>query len=65
MSIQSRPFNLQPPPVPTENEDDRRRRKFREYLQEQAPGMELEWGTNAVRVRLVGEGCFCADARRS
>lgn len=33
-----------PPPIPIELEKDRRKRKIREYLAEEAPGMEIESG---------------------
>lgn len=38
----------QPPPVPVENERVRRRRKLREYLREEAPGLEIEKGVDQV-----------------
>jgi hypothetical protein len=37
-----------PPPVPIENERVRRRRKLREYMREEAPGLEVEKGVDQV-----------------
>jgi hypothetical protein len=66
-AIPNRPFNLnlppqrqgpsipQPPPVPVENERVRRRRKLREYMREEAPGLEVEKGVDQVSSRSLCE----------
>jgi hypothetical protein len=41
----------QQPPPPVENERSRRKRKFREYVKEEAPGLEVEVGVDQVRLR--------------
>jgi hypothetical protein len=38
----------QQPPPPVENERSRRKRKFREYVKEEAPGLEVEVGVDQV-----------------
>lgn len=35
-------------PQPVENERSRRKRKFREYVKEEAPGLEVEVGVDQV-----------------
>jgi len=42
----------QPPPAPVENERSRRKRKFREYIKEEAPGLEVEVGVDQVHLIL-------------
>jgi hypothetical protein len=48
MKTDGRPFQLQLPVPAIETEADRRKRKLREYLVEQAPGVEYEAGASEV-----------------